>query len=347
GTLTLTGVAPLATYETILRSVTYSNINDAPTGTGRTISFQVDDGGATDNLSIPVHKQVTITPVNDTPAAADDVAQSPNLITEDVVTLIDTATLLANDSDVDGDALTVAAVSATSTHGATLVLNTDGTISYDPTGADSVQALAEGQTLTDTFTYTVDDGNGGESTATVSVVVHGRNEAPIFGTAGDDILTGNAGDDHLIGGAGADYLDGGDGFDQAAYWGATSGVTVDLANASANTGEAVGDVFVSIESLAGSAHADTLRGDAADNSLWGLGGHDSLYGGDGNDALHGDDGDDELFGGNGIDRLYGGAGNDWLDGGRSDGWDGLFGGEGSDTYVINDGSDNTYIDELG
>ncbi|MFG5383632.1 Ig-like domain-containing protein, partial [Yoonia sp. R2-816] len=114
---------------------------------------------------------------------ANGIAQNPNLVTEDAVTLIDTATLLANDSDIDGDALTVTDVSATSTHGATLTLNTGGTISYDPTGAEAVQALAEGQTLTDTFTYTVSDGHGGESTATVSVVVHGTNDAPIVAIA--------------------------------------------------------------------------------------------------------------------------------------------------------------------
>ncbi|EEE35165.1 vcbs repeat domain protein [Rhodobacteraceae bacterium KLH11] len=104
--------------------------------------------------------------------------------------MIDTATLLANDSDVDGDALTVTDVSATSTHGATLTLNSDGTISYDPTGADAVQALAEGQTLTDTFTYTVADDNGEDSTATVSVVLHGINDVPIVldGTAGSTCL---------------------------------------------------------------------------------------------------------------------------------------------------------------
>ncbi|MFG5380209.1 cadherin-like domain-containing protein, partial [Yoonia sp. R2-816] len=57
-----------------------------------------------------------ITPVNYAPVAVDDVAQSPTPITEDGVTLIDTATLLANDSDVDVDALTVIAVNAKSTH---------------------------------------------------------------------------------------------------------------------------------------------------------------------------------------------------------------------------------------
>ncbi|MFG5379839.1 cadherin-like domain-containing protein [Yoonia sp. R2-816] len=60
---------------------------------------------------------------------ANGVIQGSDTITEDAVTLIDTATLLANDSDIDGDTLTVTAVSATSAHGAALTLNTDGTIS--------------------------------------------------------------------------------------------------------------------------------------------------------------------------------------------------------------------------
>uniref|UniRef100_UPI003726B343 Ig-like domain-containing protein n=1 Tax=Yoonia sp. R2-816 TaxID=3342638 RepID=UPI003726B343 len=148
---------------------------------------------------------------------ANGVAQGYNLITEYDVSLIDTATLLANDSDIDGDALTITAVSATSTHGAALTLNTDGTISYDPTDADAVQ-VAIGQTLTDTFTYTVDDGNGGESTATVSLEVIGTNEGGdgndiIHGGDGDDTLYGRAGDDILYGGAGDDNLEGGDGND--------------------------------------------------------------------------------------------------------------------------------------
>ena len=70
GTLTLTGVATLAAYETALRSVAYANTSDAPTGGNRTIAFQVDDGGATDNLSTPVNAQVTIVPVNDAPVVS-------------------------------------------------------------------------------------------------------------------------------------------------------------------------------------------------------------------------------------------------------------------------------------
>lgn len=73
---------------------------------------------------------------------AYDVALNLIIITDDVVTLIDTATLNANDSVVDGEVLTMTAA-ATSTHGAASTLNTNGMFSYDPTGADTVHALVE------------------------------------------------------------------------------------------------------------------------------------------------------------------------------------------------------------
>ena len=78
-------------------------------------------------------------------------------------------------------------------------------------------------------------------------------------------------------------------------------MTVDLGDATANTGDVAGDDFESIENLAGSAHADTLYGDGANNSLWGLGGDDDLDGGAGNDWI---------YGGAGNDTLTGGVGND-------------------------------------
>ena len=36
--------------------------------------------------------------------------------------------------------------------------------------------LAAGETATDSFTYTVDDGNGGTDTATVTVTINGAND---------------------------------------------------------------------------------------------------------------------------------------------------------------------------
>ncbi len=67
--------------------------------------------------------------------------------------------LLANDTDVDGDTLTITEVPATSANGATLLFR-DGWIHYIPLLAYN---------LTDTFTYTVNDGHGGTATGSVTV----------------------------------------------------------------------------------------------------------------------------------------------------------------------------------
>ncbi len=68
-------------------------------------------------------------------------------------------TLLHNDTDPDTtDVLSVVAFDATSTNGASVNVSSDGTFDYDPTGSATLQALDEGQALTDTFTYTISDG---------------------------------------------------------------------------------------------------------------------------------------------------------------------------------------------
>ncbi|WP_299776062.1 tandem-95 repeat protein, partial [uncultured Tateyamaria sp.] len=290
---------------------------------------------------------------------ANGVTQSYDLIIEDVATLIDTATLLANDSDVDGDALTITAVDATSAHGATLTLNADGTISYDPSGADAVQALAEGQTLIDTFAYVVDDGNGGVSDATVSVVVFGRDEAifgtvgndsldggvgndSLYGEAGDDTLNGSWGDDVLYGGTGADSLNGDSG-DDSLYGEAGDDILNGEAGDDTLYGEAGDDILNGGDGndiLNGWSGNDSLDGGAGNDSLHGGGDDDSLDGGDGDDTLNGSGGDDLLYGGTGNDSLWGGDGNDSLDGGAGN--DSLHGGAGDDT--LNGGWGNDTLD---
>ncbi|MEQ1943136.1 VCBS domain-containing protein [Mesorhizobium sp. VNQ89] len=62
--------------------------------------------------------------------------------------------------------------------GAVLQINSNGTILYDPRG--SFQWLAEGETATDTFTYTVRDKYGFTDSATVKITVTGNNDAPII-----------------------------------------------------------------------------------------------------------------------------------------------------------------------
>ena len=57
----------------------------------------------------------------------------------------------------------------------------DGKIEYDPNG--QFESLKAGETTTDTFTYTINDGKGGTDTASVTVTITGVNDTP---TANDD-----------------------------------------------------------------------------------------------------------------------------------------------------------------
>ena len=107
----------------------------------------------------------------------------------------------------------------------------------------------------------------------------------LTGNSGINILSGAAGNDVLIGGAGADKLDGGANSDTASYAGASAGVVANLATASANTGDAKGDTYVSIENLTGSSYNDILIGNSAANVLSGWTGADKLTGGAGADIF--------------------------------------------------------------
>ena len=137
-------------------------------------TFQVQDDGGTANGGkdldpTPNTLTINVTPVNDAPVAADDVASTG----EDQTKVI---AVLANDTDVDiGDKLQVQSIDTSSTAG-TVTLNGNGTVTYDPNG--KFESLAVGETATDTFTYTVSDGNGGTDTATVTVTINGANDAP-------------------------------------------------------------------------------------------------------------------------------------------------------------------------
>ncbi len=110
-------------------------------------------------------------PVNANPTAADDAAGSTD---EDSPFI--TGNVLSNDNDDDGDPLSVSSVDPISAGGANITDNSDGTFNYDPNGA--FENLAPGESVTDTFEYTVSDGRNGTDTATVSVEVTGVNDQP-------------------------------------------------------------------------------------------------------------------------------------------------------------------------
>ncbi|GKT11405.1 MAG: hypothetical protein ISEC1_P0369 [Thiomicrorhabdus sp.] len=115
-----------------------------------------DEFGGTSAATI----NVFVDAVNDAPIAVDDIVD----IAINSSTDID---VLANDSDVDGDTLTVTEVSEAAN--GTVEINSDGTLRYTP--------LANFYG-TDSFTYTITDENGEVSWATVYVDVTPVNDAP-------------------------------------------------------------------------------------------------------------------------------------------------------------------------
>ena len=94
-----------------------------------------------------------VTPDNYPPVAVDDVATLPMNSSLNI-------NVLANDTDPEGDVLTVTATT-TPAHGTTAI-NTDGTIKYTP---------KNGFSGADSFGYTISDGNGNTATANVEITV--------------------------------------------------------------------------------------------------------------------------------------------------------------------------------
>ena len=107
-------------------------------------------------------------------------------------------------------------------------------------------------------------------------------------------LVGSAHNDYFVSAGGANAIDGGQGRDTMSYKWSASGVNVDLGAATANGGDATGDVLSGFESLRGSEHADTLTGDESSNAI---------RGGAGNDIIEGGAAGDALYGGAGIDTV--------------------------------------------
>jgi len=124
--------------------------------------------------------------------------------------------------------------------------------------------------------------NPGSNTGEAAGDVYIAMEA-LSGSAFNDVLTGDANGNWLVGQGGADVLDGGGGIDTAAYFNATAGVRASLEDSSFNTGEATGDIYVSIERLSGSNFNDILVGNSGNNLLEGRAGADALDGGGGFD----------------------------------------------------------------
>ncbi|MAE89080.1 MAG: type I secretion protein [Pelagibaca sp.] len=123
-----------------------------------TISYTVDDGnGGEDDGVITVNVTVPTDPTdgesNRAPVAVDDMITA-------TATDPETFDPSANDTDADGDELTITSVGEA--QNGSVTLNADGTVTY---------VADETFNGTDSYDYTIDDGNGGSDTGTVTVEV--------------------------------------------------------------------------------------------------------------------------------------------------------------------------------
>ncbi len=144
--------------------------SDVIAADGKTAPVTVTAGEETKDVDAGV-----VSPNKD-PEPQDDAAA----VCSDEAVTID---VLGNDTDPDSDVLTITAIdgqaiviggSVTLASGAVVTLNADATLSYDLSGdGDEFDALEIGQTSADQFSYTVEDGAGGSTSALVDVEIHG------------------------------------------------------------------------------------------------------------------------------------------------------------------------------
>jgi len=208
---------------------------------------------------------LTLAEGNAAPDARDDAFEVavPNALR------LDSSALLANDQDLDGDALTITEVSGAA----------NGTVSLEN---GVVEYLADFEFAgEDQFTYSVTDGQETDTASVTVTVTNGFDDVDqggsgtdfSFGGRGDDLFAGGAGRDFGFGGSGQDYLDGGSGNDL----------------------------------LNGGRGDDTILGGSGNDVIFGGSGRDVLSGGTGDDLLFGGRGSDTFMfsTGDGSDLVFG------------------------------------------
>lgn len=121
-----------------------------------TFTYKASAGGQDSNVATVT---ITVNPINDPPVAKG----TPLSATEDTPESYSGSDLA---TDVDGDALIIAAASASGS----VVVNPDGTITYNAVGNSCAP---------DTLSFTVSDGNGGTVSGTVTINVTCVNDAPV------------------------------------------------------------------------------------------------------------------------------------------------------------------------
>ncbi|TMH33424.1 MAG: tandem-95 repeat protein, partial [Betaproteobacteria bacterium] len=165
GALTLNGIAVAAGQVVAASDIAGLVFTPAVNANGNgyaSFSFSVQDSAGGFDTT-PNAITVNVTPVNDAPLAVSD---SGLVINEDQPLVLAPATLLANDTDIDGDSLVISSVQGAVNGSVALV---SGNVVFTPSANYNGPA---------SFSYTISDGHGGTSTASVSLTVNSVNDAP-------------------------------------------------------------------------------------------------------------------------------------------------------------------------
>ena len=159
-TIELTGVASISDYRTAIRNIGFLNLSDAPSTATRTVTVTASDGAETSLLATTT---IDVLAVNDDPVTQADTGLN---FDEDMSITLTPASLLANDSDPEGDAMTIVSVQDA----------VNGTVAFN--GAGDIVFVSDPDYFgTASFTYTVEDGLGGSTVQGVNLVVNSINDA--------------------------------------------------------------------------------------------------------------------------------------------------------------------------
>ncbi|NNU42823.1 tandem-95 repeat protein [Ramlibacter montanisoli] len=159
-TITAAGGGPDGTAQVVGGQVVFTpNTNFHGT---TSFSYTIEDAQGASHVATVT---VTVTPVNDAPAATDDAVTG----NEDEPLVVNPAMLLGNDSDADGDSLAIVAVGDAT--GGTVAMSGVNVVFMPNANLNGIGAGS--------FSYTVSDGNGGLTTKTVTVNLTPVNDAPL------------------------------------------------------------------------------------------------------------------------------------------------------------------------
>ena len=151
----------------------FTYVHDGSETTTDSFTYKATDGTGDSNV---VTVSITVTPVNDLPVAAGD---AYTVVKGGTVTADAASGVLANDTDAEGDSLTVVLVDNVS-HGTLVLNNADGSFTYTHDNSAFTG---------DSFTYKANDSTGDSNVATVTISIS-ANAPPVAQNDAYTVLEG-------------------------------------------------------------------------------------------------------------------------------------------------------------